>query len=134
MRLARLLFFFTLIAGPAVADDASDIQGVIQSQLAAFWRDDGNEAFSYAAPVIQQKFINPENFMEMVKTGYPMIYRSAGVEFQDLVTDGERLRQDAIVTGADGSLSLAHYYMRKMPDGSWRIDAVTLEPLPDLST
>ena len=62
---------FDPVAGP----DQAAIQTVIESQLAAFQRDDGSEAFSYASPGIRGKFRNAENFMAMVQQGYSAVYR-----------------------------------------------------------
>ena len=64
------------VAGAQVSDsDRNAIRQVIENQLAAFQRDDGSEAFSYASPGIQRRFGTPDNFMAMVRSGYAAVYR-----------------------------------------------------------
>ena len=100
-----------LIAVPAMAAaqdatvserDQSAIQGVIQSQLAAFQRDDGVEAFSYASPGIRARFQTVENFMNMVRNGYPAVYRPREVEMLDLKVRGSTVQQEVLFVGPDG--------------------------------
>ena len=93
---------------PAAAQDAP-IQGVIQSQIDAFQADDFARAFSFASPTIQGMFGTPENFGLMVKEGYPMVYRPAEVEMQELREIAEmcirdraaRDRGEPVAAGAD---------------------------------
>ena len=115
------------------ADDAAAVQAVIADQLDAFNRDDGQAAWSHAAPGIQGKFQSVEIFMEMVRSAYGPIHRSASAEFGALHGEGDRLVQEVVVTGQDGTTALAVYTLGRQPDGSWKIEGVTLEPLPDLT-
>ena len=118
---------------PFTTDDSAT-RAIIEAQIDAFLRDDGASAFSFASPRLQQKFLNPQNFMEMVRSGYSAVYRPREVEFQGAFWEGETLRQDVLFVGPDNSVVLAHYYFEQQGDGSWRISAVIMEPLPDLST
>jgi len=124
-------------AGPAGAQtsdaDQAAIRQVIQSQIAAFQKDDGPTAYGYASPTIQQKFINPEVFMQMVKTGYPAVYHPRAVEFRDLKVENGQLLQEVFVVGPDGTPALAIYEMQQQPDGSWRINGCWLTHAPDQS-
>jgi hypothetical protein len=71
-----------LFVGPARAQtpapvsqaDRQAIRRVIESQLAAFQRDDGPGAFAFASPMIREIFATPENFMAMVKSAYQPVY------------------------------------------------------------
>jgi hypothetical protein len=145
--LVRLLAFFFLtlcLALPALAlsaraetlsdSDAGQIRGIIGQQLQAFQVDDGNRAFSFASPVLQEKFGDPGTFMEMVRGGYDPVYRPSEVEFRALVLQGHVPVQDVLFVDRNGKAWLAHYSMTRMDDGSWRISGVWLEELPDLST
>src|SRR5713101_1670657 len=134
MRLLPLLGFLLVIAQPAHADDAAQlgvadraaIRTVIEQQLAAFQRDDGSAAFSLASPTIQQQFHSAENFMRMVRTGYPPVYRPRSVAFGDIVTvDGDIVQRVELI-GPDGAPALALYIMQRQPDGSWRINGCVL--------
>ncbi len=107
------------------------IRQVIESQLAAFRRDDGGAAFGFAAPGIQRKFGTPAVFMDMVRSGYPMVYRPRAVEFRDLRLENGRLIQDVFFVGPDGRAVLAHYIMERQDDGRWRIAGVYLSPAPE---
>jgi Domain of unknown function (DUF4864) len=111
--------------------DQAAIRQVIQSQMAAFQKDDGATAYGYASPTIQQKFANPDVFLEMVKTGYPAVYHPREVEFRELKVENGRLLQEVYVVGPDGNPALAIYEMQRQPDGSWRINGCWLTRAPD---
>jgi hypothetical protein len=128
----------TLAAAPAVADDLSAtdstaIRQVIQDQLAAFRRDDAPGAYAFAAPGIQTIFPTPDIFMNMVRQGYPPVYRPAEVEFRTLTRTGDRITQDVYMVGPDGRGVIARYSMERQPDGHWKISGCTLTTAPDLS-
>ena len=117
-------------AGVSVADRAA-VQAVIQSQLAAFQRNDGAAAFSYAAPAIQQKFGDAESFMTMVRSGYAAVHRPQEVEMREIRAAGDALLQEVLFVGPDGQPVLAVYRMERQADGSWRIAGVVLIAAPD---
>jgi hypothetical protein len=106
--------------------DQAAIRQVIEAQLAAFQRDDGAEAFGYATPTIQQKFGDAENFMAMVKGGYPAVYRPRSVAFDKLVDTEFGPDQILHVIGPDGLAYTAHYIMQKQPNGKWMINGCYL--------
>ncbi len=116
-------------AGEAVllgAAEATAIRGVISAQLEAFQRDDGAAAYAHAAPMIQQKFGSVVSFMTMVRSGYPAVYRPREVAFLEArVKDGVTVQALRLV-GPDGAGVVALYFMEQQPDGSWRINGVTL--------
>ena len=116
--------------GPA---DAAAIRPVIEPQIDAFRRDDGVAAFGYASPAIQQKFGNPASFMNMVRSGYPQVYRPRQFEFQSLSVEETGPVQEVLVVGPDGVPVMAVYLMQRQPDGSWRIDGCSLTQVPDRS-
>jgi hypothetical protein len=136
-RLAGLLVLLAGVAGPAAGQtsdtDAAAIRQVIEYQMAAFRQDDGAGAYAFASPMIQQKFGNADIFMEMVRTGYPAVYRPREVEFRELKLENGRLLQEVFVIGPDGSPALAIYEMQRQPDGSWRINGCWLTRAPDQS-
>jgi len=144
MRRAIFLFFILLLGAPALPAlaeegaalppaDAAAIRKVIEDQIAAFRSDDGTRAFSYASPVIQDRFRTPENFMEMVRTAYPQVYRPRGLEFHGLADSQQGPIQEVIVTGPDGVPVMALYVMERQPDGSWKINGCYLARIPDES-
>ncbi len=114
------------VAEPLGAGDRQAIRSIIQSQLDAFQRDDGHEAFSYASPGIRQMFQTAEIFMGMVRGGYAAVYRPRAVEFlETLVKDGRTIQMMRVV-GPDGVAVIAMYTMQRQPDGTWRISGVVL--------
>ena len=109
------------------AADRSAIRDVIQSQGAAFRRDDGASAFGYASPTIQGMFGTPEIFMDMVRQGYQPVYRPRVFDFREIVTLHGEITQKVHVVGPDGRPVTAYYPMTRLPDGSWRINGCFLQ-------
>ena len=109
------------------AADRQAIQSIIQSQVDAFRRDDGEAAFGYATPEIQRMFGTSEIFMDMVRQGYQPVYRPRVFEFAEIVDLDGQPTQKVRVIGPDGRPVTAFYPMRRMPDGRWRIDGCYLQ-------
>lgn len=106
--------------------DRREIRSVIERQLEAFQRDDAVSAFAFASSVIQAKFGTPEQFMQMVKVGYPAVYRPRSVVFEDVVIVQSIPTQPVLLLSPNGTPVRAVYMMEKYPDGSWRIDGCYL--------
>jgi hypothetical protein len=70
----------------------------------------------------------------MVRGGYPPVYRPREIEFRDLVEQGGRLTQRVLLVGPDGGVVIAHYFMQRQPDGSWRIDGCVLKGANEFTT
>jgi hypothetical protein len=136
---ATLFLVFGLVAAPARADadlsqgDQAAIRATIESQLAAFARDDGRAAFAYAAPVIKRKFHTPDEFMAMVRTGYGPVYRPREVEFRDLKTLEGSPAQQVLIVDQNGAAYLAYYIMQQQPDGRWLVEGCILRRIADQS-
>ena len=88
MRAVQLLMvaFFGIWALPASAGglspkDQKQIIEVVQAQLDAFAQDDAAKAFSLAAPNIRHLVGTAENFLEMVRTQYEIVYRPSSATF-----------------------------------------------------
>ena len=133
---ARLLFAAGLLLLAASAaraervsgDDAKAVRAVVEAQLSAFAADDAKRAFSYAAPSIREMFGTPDRFMEMVRAGYPVVYRPASVVFLNPERVEGQLLQGVHLTDASGALWLAIYRLERQPDKSWRIAGVDVQP------
>ncbi len=109
--------------------EAADVQGirrVIEQQIDAFKRDDGNRAFSFAAPAIRKIFPTAEIFMRMVRQKYQPVYRPRSFAFDALTRIDGRLVQPMRVVGPDGVPVTALYIMERQPDGSWKIGGCVL--------
>jgi hypothetical protein len=138
--LAFLVLILGLLAGSASAQqapapslapiseqDRAAIRSIIQGQVDAFRRDDGTAAFDYASPAIHRLFGTPDVFMDMVRQGYPMVYRPRVFDFADIVMLNGAPTQKVLVVGPDGKRHMAFYPMTRLPDGTWRIDGCYLQ-------
>jgi hypothetical protein len=140
--IASLAFALSIVAQafaqtPATdigAADRSAIRSVIESQIAAFRRDDGVGAFAFASPTIKRMFGTPENFMDMVRGGYAQVYRPSSVGFGELMRAGDTLVQLVDIAGPDGLPVIAVYEMQRQPDGSWQINGCSLMRPPERTT
>jgi len=132
-RAFSLFLLLPVMAGaqaPAVSPaDARAVRAVIEAQLDAFRHDDAARAFSYAAPGIRETFRTAENFMEMVRTQYAVVYRPSRVEFEEPLLFNGDLAQPVRFTDAEGRLWLAIYPMQRAPDGGWSINGCFLDRL-----
>ena len=135
-----LAFFIAIFTIPAFARphpwdltqaDKTAIRQVIRAQLAAFRKDDADLAFSYASPLLQDKFGNAENFLDMVKTAYPSVYRPRDVQFRELETTVDGPVQKVFFFGPDGDPVLGLYLMQKQRNGKWKTNGCELAPAPD---
>jgi len=114
-----------LVPAARAQDAGSEIRGVISDQIDAFRADDFETAFSFASPAIRRLFGTPERFGQMVRSGYPMVWRPADVRFTDLGTRNGRRVQSVLVTDETGTLHVLDYEMVPGDEG-WRINGVRL--------
>ena len=134
VRLLRTLCMFILAIAPLIAaaqnavsrEDARAVREVIEAQIDAFRRDDAALAFSLATPGIQKTFGSPENFMDMVRSSYAVVYRPTSVAFEAPVAIDDEIVQPVRMTDAEGRAWLAIYPMQRQPDGSWRTNGCQL--------
>lgn len=136
--LAALLLLGFAVQAPAqelfANADRIAIRATIESQIAAFRKDDAETAFSFASPQIQAVFGSPTTFIEMVRQSYPQVYRPELVAFGDLYDDAGRTIQLVGLVGTDGRTVAAAYEMQRQSDGTWRINGCQLLQLPERST
>lgn len=114
--------------------EAQAIRWVIEQQLAAFAADDAIGAFALAAPSIQEQFQSPENFLAMVRSSYPMVYRPAAVVFLQAQRAGDEVAQRVQMRDLKGTQWLALYRMSRQKSGSWRISACVVLPMRGQTT
>lgn len=105
---------------------APDIEAVIQGQIEAFRAEDLATAFSFASPGIKGMFRTPERFAEMVRSGYPMVWRPAEVRYLELRAHppGGMVQRVMIIDKA-GRLHLLDYLMVETTQG-WQIAGVQI--------
>lgn len=130
-RLYQLLVAMALLLGAAAAHadslaaaDEKGVRTVVESQLAAFARDDANKAFSFAAPNVREAVGTAAGFMTMVRRDYPVVYRPASVAFlKPIKPEGkdDRAIQRVHMTDAAGEAWLAVYSLQRQKNRVWRI-------------
>ncbi|UWQ35057.1 DUF4864 domain-containing protein [Leisingera sp. M527] len=113
-----------LLAFPAIAQ-REPVTAVIGSQISAFLNNDTETAFSYASPLIRRIFGSPDHFAEMVRQGYPMVWRPAEVRYLDLREVAGSHWQRVMITDTKGRVHLLDYQMVNLESG-WKINAVQL--------
>lgn len=130
---AAVLALLAAFAAPSARaeDDGAGIPAVIADQIGAFLRGDLDAAWAHASPTIQGVFGTPERFGQMVREGYPMVWRPSRWEMRDRTAIPDGFVQTVMFEDAQGRLFLADYEMR-LVDGVWRINGVSLRELPGM--
>ena len=115
----------------ALPAQAQDIESVISDQITAFRADDFATAFTFAAPNIVRMFQTPENFGQMVRNGYPMVYRPQSYAFDRRMQANGVTYQNVLIEGPDGNGYIAEYAMVETENG-WKISGVRIFQLEGL--
>jgi hypothetical protein len=121
----RLFLAFAIVmglVGGAAAQD-TDIQATIGAQIKAFQVDDFDQAFEYASPTIQNMFRTPDNFGQMVRNGFPMVWRPSDVRFLELRDIAGAQWQKVMIADAAGAIHFLDYQMIPTESG-WKINGV----------
>ncbi|TCO69034.1 DUF4864 domain-containing protein [Rhodovulum euryhalinum] len=119
-----------LLAGPVRADPAAEaVQGVISRQIEAFLADDFATAFDFASPGIKGIFGTPDRFGQMVRNGYPMVWRPGDLRYLEFDGEADARRQVVEITDRAGRVHRLEYSMILTGEG-WRIDGVRILPAP----
>ena len=106
----------------------NDVIGVLKSQIEAFRRDDGQTAFSFASPDVQDQYGTANSYLRKFSTAYKAVYRPQSVTFLNLAYSRGRLVQRVLLLGPDGNAVIALFPMVQMDDGTWRMDGCVLVP------
>jgi len=111
--------------GENAADNAA-IHQIITDQMAAFKRDDAAAAFAFNTEELRRHFHDAENFMNTVRSLYQPVYRPSQVTFGALETTDGMIVQHVLTVGPDGNVHEALYFVKRLGDGTWRIDGCIL--------
>ncbi len=129
---AALMLLCTTFATQAEDTRSGAIVGVIQSQLDAFQEDDFAKAFTYASPTIKRLFGTPDRFGQMVRNGFPMVWRPSDVQFLDFTDTAGETSQTVLFRDANGVPIVLKYLMVETESG-WQIDGVVPVQAPDVA-
>ncbi len=121
---------FCLVLALPLSAKADPIQNVISDQIAAFLADDFDRAYAHASPSIKRLFQTPERFGQMVREGYPMVYRPEAVTMLEQQEIGPHTIQRVMLRDAAGRLHFLAYAMVEGPEG-WQINGVQILRGPD---
>ena len=124
--------FFLSMSTLLFADEKADIQSTISDQLRAFASDNFIEAFTHASPGKKDIFGTVENFSNMVKKGYPMVWRYNNFEFLNLEETPQGYSQIVRITDQNDKLFLLKYFMKNVA-GIWKISGVSIIEASDFS-
>ena len=124
----QLLVFFFLglwalptYAGGLSPKDQKQIIKVVQAQLNAFAQDDAAKAFSYAAPNIKHLMGSAENFLEMVRSQYEVVYKPSSTTFMQPMGEAGEAMLKVRMTDEDGDAWIATYTLQRQKNKVWRI-------------
>lgn len=128
---ASCLWFATASAEEALPPEAG-IEATITAQIDAFLEDDFAEAFSYASPNIQRFFGSSDRFGQMVRNGYPMVWRPGDVQYLELRDISGALWQKVLIRDQQGGMHVLDYQMLETAEG-WKINGVQILEEPGVS-
>lgn len=107
------------------------IETTIRNQIDAFLVDDFARAFTFASPNIKMLFGNSDRFGQMVRNGYPMVWRPGEVRFLELRDIDGALWQKVMIRDQAGEFHVLDYQMIQGTDG-WQINGVQILRRPDV--
>lgn len=119
------------VMGAALAEDvpaavAVKARAVVQAQLDAFAADDARRAFLLASPGARRHLGSPDNFINLVRKRYAVVYRPASVAFlKPQLIDGVVVL-GVQMTDTQGAAWLATYTLERQPDGLFLIEGCEL--------
>ncbi len=119
---------------PAASVDAGEIpalRSLVEKQLQAFRADDAAGAYGLASPSIREMFPTADIFIDMVRRGYPPVYRPRSFTFGEASDGGTGPELSVRIDDADGIGWTAVYSFERQPDGSWAISGCRLLKAPD---
>lgn len=111
------------------AQEWAEIRQVIQNQLDAFARDDGEASYALAAPSVKERFPTPEAFNKMVRDNYSPIYNPREIKFLTPSIIQGRIMQGIQFLSDENQLLLAVFTVERQEDMTWKIKACSLMPI-----
>jgi hypothetical protein len=126
--LVALIVFCALPAnaGSLNPKEQKQIIEVVRAQLIALSQDDAAKAFSYAAPNIRHLMGSADNFFDMVRNQYEVLYRpSATIFMRPSGENGEAVLKVQI-TDDDGDAWIATYTLQRQKSKTWRITGCSI--------
>tara|TARA_Y100001970_G_C14053358_1_gene760160 strand:+ start:606 stop:1043 length:438 start_codon:yes stop_codon:yes gene_type:complete len=127
----QLYFFFiplTLASQDRLDNINSEVfENIISKQISAIQSGNKKIAFSYASKNIKKKFINEENFYQMVKNNYPQIYYSEKFKLGKILIRKVNSIQEVKLFRNKLHTATAYYIFIKNDLDEWKIDGVVIK-------
>ena len=123
MRSFFVILICLLLGSPATSGPKEDVHETITLQLEAFLDNDFVRAFTYASSSIRTMFRTPENFGNMVRNGYPMVWRPEKFTFLEHRKAAGGRSQDIQILDQDGEFHYLRYFLMHTSNG-WKISGV----------
>lgn len=121
LALALLMLIVLAFATKAYDEDAQAIRMAIESQLQAVSLDDAEMAFSFASASSRDQLGSPDDFMELIRHDFPMIYRHRQVVFEEPDIDVNHATQIVQLIDENNAVWIGIYRMQREKDGAWKI-------------
>ncbi|MBL6431185.1 MAG: DUF4864 domain-containing protein [Alphaproteobacteria bacterium] len=114
--------------GSAQAQDAAQLKGIVEKQIAAFRAGDARR-LRLCRPTIKRLF-RPRPFYRHGEARIRPVYNPSSVAFGNLRDTARGPVQEVFVTDAKGQQWLALYSFEQQEDGSWKISGCVLTKAP----
>jgi Domain of unknown function (DUF4864) len=129
-----LLLAAALMGGLYAADsqhdpvaDTSGVSAVVHEQMKALAAEDAGKAFALADSRLRTRFGNAEEFLDSVRSQYPMVLKPASVLFMQPQTTGSMAMQRVRLTDGEGYGWLVTYVLHR-EGRHWLIRNCVVEP------
>lgn len=132
---ALALWLAVLLLGGAYAVDAqraapvdtAGVSSVVRTQLQALAAEDAGKAFALADSQLRTRYGNAEEFLDSVRSQYPMVLKPASVQFLLPQATGTLAMQKVRVTDGEGYGWLLTYVLHR-EGPQWLIRNCLVEP------
>lgn len=130
--LFALVSFTSFAKAQEIPTGDAEFRAVITQQMQAIAQDDASSAYAKIAPNVQRIFPTADIFMNMVRGGYPAVYRHKLFGFGEAgIDESGRPFQTVEILGADGARYTAVYFMERQEDDTWKISGVVMAKAPE---
>lgn len=124
---AALLGGAVFFADAPQARDEGGVREAVQSQLEALAHEDAAQAFALSDPALRKRFVNAQEFLDTVRTQYPMVLKPANVLFMKPQSDGTLALQRVRITDVEGTNWNVTYLLHRQSDSRWLITGCLVE-------
>lgn len=110
--------------------DRDSIKSVITRQITAFAKGDAKTAYELAAPLAQNDFDNPKQFLSGLSDVYGLLTVARIERMDGLDLSDGTPRQRMVLTSPSGQQWVAEFTMQKHASGNWKVLGFMIEDAP----